>query len=344
MSAAVRVLRAEAPADRSQWLAYATTAGADPHSFPGFVELFANAGERARALHIAIADGEWLLPFIERPLPQWSPITGTDITSPYGYGGPFHIVGRADTVAALRAVGHWATEAGHVSAFLRLSANVADALEGKDRPPWIKDSGEIIVVDAARNPEQRWREYEHKVRKNVNKALRAGCDTTHGTDRQHWLAFRTIYESTMIRRNAEERYRFAPSFFAALRNAIPEGHEIILTVDARGEAISAELLLIGRRVAYSFLGGTLADAFSYAPNDLLKVRATDLLADRGVSSYVLGGGYIRGDGIFRYKRSFAPRGVRPFRTAQIIGDKTRYMQLQQTASASSDFFPAYRDY
>jgi hypothetical protein len=69
--------------------------------------------------------------------------------------------------------------------------------------------------------------------------------------------------------------------------------------------------------------------------------------------YVLGGGAAPGDGIFRYKLGFAPRGEVPFHVGSRIYDRVQYDNLidaramSETSQGSrwepkAGFFPAYR--
>jgi hypothetical protein len=73
----------------------------------------------------------------------------------------------------------------------------------------------------------------------------------------------------------------------------------------------------------------------------------------GKARFVLGGGHLPDDGIFRYKRSFAPEGVVPFRVGQRILDQGAYDCLLEARSKAATaeggewipqegFFPAYR--
>ena len=79
-----------------------------------------------------------------------------------------------------------------------------------------------------------------------------------------------------------------------------------------GVVVSTELVLLSRHSAYSFLGGTLANAFAHRPNDLLKFEIIRWAKKRAKRYFVLGGGYQGEDGIFQYKQSFASKGQVPY--------------------------------
>jgi hypothetical protein len=71
-------------------------------------------------------------------------------------------------------------------------------------------------------------------------------------------------------------------------------------------------VVAGRTTAYSWLGGTLSDFYPMRPNDILKDFIIRQLATEGLRWFCLGGGLVPEDGIFRYKRTFAQHGERPF--------------------------------
>ena len=71
----------------------------------------------------------------------------------------------------------------------------------------------------------------------------------------------------------------------------------------------------------------MSSAFPKRPNDLLKHEVATWALNNGKDYYVLGGGYEGEDGIYRYKRAFAPEGLRPFRTWRAVIDDDAYAAL-----------------
>lgn len=340
-------LDAAATAERASWLGMLEDASKEPFAHPAYVELFAGGGERAIALVVHDAEATWLVPLVERPLPAELGTEGHDLVSPYGYGGPFLVSGPADAVPPLHLVARYVGDEGYASAFLRLSLAAGErAASTPATAALVRDVAPNVVLALDVPDEARWQGYAHKVRKNVRKALRNGCTVTQGHDPAHWNAFHAIYAHTMGRRSAAERYRFDRAFFGAFHAELREYCQLYVTWDADGCAVSAELVLTSDRNAYSFLGGTLAEAFPLAPNDLLKHVAADEQALRGRSAFVLGGGYRPGDGIFRYKHSFAPSGEVMFRSTNLVGHPARYEELvrrrEGVATVEDGFFPRYR--
>jgi hypothetical protein len=101
------------------------------------------------------------------------------------------------------------------------------------------------------------------------------------------------------------------------------------------------------------LGGTLPDVFSHRPNDLLKHEIILWARNAGKKAFILGGGHESNDGIFRYKKSFAPQGSMPFCVGTKIHDANNYSRLiekrrvwennhQQLWQPRNGWFPEYR--
>jgi CelD/BcsL family acetyltransferase involved in cellulose biosynthesis len=122
---------------------------------------------------------------------------------------------------------------------------------------------------------------------------------------------------------------------------------------AAGRVVASELVLLSGNAAYSFLGGTDSAAFRLSPNHLLKVEIIRWAAAQGKQWFVLGGGFQPNDGIFQYKRGFAPRGVISFhvgckvrdeeRCNRLIDARRRYGERNgQVWLPRPDFFPPYR--
>jgi tyrosine-protein kinase len=97
---------------------------------------------------------------------------------------------------------------------------------------------------------------------------------------------------------------------------------LLLDADLRRPRIADDLGLEGAAGLT-----TVAEAFPMSPNDLLKHEIVRHGQRTGRIGFVLGGGHRPDDGIFRYKRSFDPAGVHPFRVAKIIGDVHSYGEL-----------------
>src|SRR6185503_9637385 len=90
----VEFLDAAQPPERKRWLdVWSAWPRRDIMAHPDYVRLFARPGDRAVAAVLRTAAGGILYPVLVRPLaaePWAEPGThGCDLTTAYGYGGPF---------------------------------------------------------------------------------------------------------------------------------------------------------------------------------------------------------------------------------------------------------------
>ena len=340
--------------DREVWQHAWETCGREPFAHPDYVELFTSEGEEALCAMARSATGLALVPFILRPIQAegWRHATSLrDASSPYGYGGPYgHGTPAWDGLWA--GFAQWMTGNNVVSMFGRLSL---DAQVPIDLPPGVsvRSDSANVIVDLTRSVEEQWRRYEHKVRKNVKKAIRANLQVEIKESFTDLEEFAQLYETTMDRRAASSWYHFGLDFFDTLTERLRGSYIAAEVRDETNRLVSAELVLCSDKYFYSFLGGTLRQAFPSAPNDLLKHAVIDYGRESGHIGYVLGGGYTRDDGIFRYKKSFDPAGCTPFQKLELIADQKAYDSLVAArlrherstdlgARLADGFFPFYR--
>ena len=349
--AVFRILLASRPSEREQWLGHWNSwKEREVQAHPSYVSLFADEGSAAMAAALHSESGSVLFPFILRLIPPICSDAGgnlTDIVSPYGYGGAYawDVLDRHALAAEFwKAFTHWATNNQVVSEFLRLSLFDESLLP---YPGQVAVKQDNVVVDLTLPPDDLWMSFDHKVRKNVNKARRSGVEIQVDTTDSRFDDFLQIYTATMDRRGAAESYYFQRDFFEAIHREL-FGHFAYFYAIQNGKVVSTELALLSAQSAYSFLGGTIDEAFASRPNDLLKVEIMRWASENGRRWFVLGGGYGPGDGIFRYKRAFAPHGVRPFTVGTRIIDRKAYRRLTDARISSNDiqtdtgYFPAYR--
>lgn len=338
----LRIAESGAP----EWHRLWESTGREPFAHPSYLGLTLESDERAVAVCWADGGGEALLPLVLRPLPDDAGTQAVapgwcDAISPYGYGGPF-VAGEPDLAAFFAALVGWMRDERVLTGFVRTSLGVdlpSDTVEGLEAVH-LTDN---VVVSLARVAEDRWQHYDRKVRKNVNKARRHDLRVEVRDDFGDVAEFVSVYHGTMDRRGAEGRYWFGADYFEGVRDRMAGSYWVADVLDPDDRVLSTELVLKGDTHCYSFLGGTHAEAFPMAPNDLLKHEVIEHAARQGLTGYVLGGGYQPDDGIFRYKRAFDPDGVVAFRGIRLTSSAETYRSLSALRpDVDPRFFPAYR--
>ena len=274
-----------------------------------------------------------------------------DIVTPYGYGGPL-----AENVTDIerlmdeyrKAFEHYCQEKHIICEFIRFhlfdNVNVREHYYGETLH--LLDN---VVVDTTGDFEDHiWKRYEHKVRKNVNKAIKNGLEIVIENNLNHLQGFLDIYNSTMDRNNADSYYYFGSKFFENIARLLPDNF-MFFHVFKDGEIASTELVLCSNDYAYSFLGGTFTEYYEFRPNDYLKNEIIKWCNRTGRKKFILGGGYHKDDGIYRYKRCFTPDPDIPFYVGRHIFDKVKYekmvrLRMQEDPEFNPDtgYFPKYR--
>ncbi len=275
-----------------------------------------------------------------------------DIISPYGYSGAF-VWGKCDRYKVSEIFwkhwNEWAVDNNVVCEFLRLSL-FQDML--LPYPGELEEKLINVVRTLNHSHDTLWMSFKNKVRKNVNRAKREGIKIEIDFTGKNLDEFLNIYKQTMDRRNARKMYYFPREYFESIINKLPGQFAFFYALWGK-RIVSTELVLTSATTIYSFLGGTLSDAFHVRPNDLLKYHIMLWGKENGKSRYVLGCGYQPDDSIFRYKLSFAPNGVYPFFVVyrilipqiynDLIEERKRYGKIKGIAwKPQEGFFPAYR--
>lgn len=337
-----QVLDAAVEFERATWTAlWQRWPSREVFAHPAYVELFAAEGS-ARCAVYQDGDTTVLYPFVLRDV-LGAEKAARDTTTPYGYGGAIWFGAEAHD-AATAFWGHydrWAREHAVVSEFVRFSLNSPALLPYPGDTEYKQDN---VVRDLSGAADDLWMDFDHKVRKNVKKAARSGVEIIIDLDGSRFDDFYGIYRSTMDRRDADSGYYFPVEFFTSIHDNL-RGQFVYFHAVAEGRVVSTELVLVSATTLYSFLGGTLSDSFDLRPNDMLKheVMLWGMANDK--SDFVLGGGFEPGDGIYRYKKAFAPNGSKPFHVGTRVMDTERYAELSHASPSSagdSAFFPAYR--
>jgi len=322
---------------------------------PAYLRMFRGDAERVLCAAWQSEGATVLYPFILRDLTgePYCPeglAPAHDTVTPYGYGGPFWWgSGPAPNAAFWTSFDAWAGSQGVVAEFLRLSLDESHLLA---YPGQREEKQQNVVRELDLDDDALWMDVEHKVRKNVKTARRCGVVIEQDSDGTLLDDFLSIYATTMDRRAADRGYYFPRSFFEQLCQDLA-GQFVFFHAFVDGQMVSTELVLVSAHSVYSFLGGTLRSAFAARPNDLLKFEVIRWAKDRHKKNFVLGGGYEPNDGIFRYKRSFAPSGRVPFHVGhrilrpdiyqRLIDERARLATVGGQAWAPrAGFFPAYR--
>ena len=296
---------------------------------------FLDAEGVTHTLRIDMSDGVLLAPLIVREIPDTEE---RDAISPYGYPGLVPSSTAADfdhtrvgsnSAAALAPDSLDFTATGLVSAFIRHTLT----------DPPLSGSAERNVVQIA-DPELP-RKSRPSDRNQVNKNRRAGYEVSilagPETTPEQRAGFLAVYEQTMRRADAAQRYFFDAAYFDRILES-PRTW-LALAFSPGGDIAAASIAVVSDGFIHYYLSGSADATLRDSPMKNIVTALVDLCAERGLPLN-LGGGISPGDRLEEFKRGFANR-EQPWRTSEIVCDPAAYARLS-AGRLPTAFFPLYR--
>lgn len=323
-----------------------------PYDSLDFINSFSDGFENLICLKYSQDNNVVMLPGYLREIELTDMV---DFISPYGYSG---LIYKTNTAVNIVKKG-WSEIKAYldnnvVSSFIRFSLDSDYSVFEEGVVPIMKNIKGVIIDYDAQSAN-----FDRKVRKNVKRAKREGLvtDIIKGGDLTdiQLNSFHEIYIDTMKRNNAGEKYFFTLEQFGSFAKSRGDLCAFCFIYDS-DKVVSVEMVLQSDDAIFSFLGGTLEEAFRKRPNDLLKYALINWAREEGIMYFVLGGGYGAEDGIFNYKKSFFPEDVVDYYVGRFIHNKEVYDDLVEQAKLrylkddgktedefnELSFFPLYR--
>jgi len=262
-----------------------------------------------------------------------------DIRTPYGYGG-WLFENDNDVNEAYKLYIDWCKNNNIICEFVRFS--LFDRRE--DYYGEVTPRIHNIVRSLEGNFDDIYQNFERRHRKDLKKT--GDLEIIIENDGKYLDEFLDIYYSTMDRNNAEQEYYFKKDFYEKL-NSMKE-NIMYFHVALDGKIISTELVIMDGNNMYSYLGGTNTEYYSYHPNHFIKYHIIKWGNEHGYKNFVLGGGYGEDDGIYLFKKGFAPEGIYQFYTGQKVFNEEVYKSLVEIRKQEglniegNKYFPLYR--
>ena len=306
--------------------------------------LFVVGGEKPLVAYPYLVRPIASLPFAESICTQ-----KMDTTSPE-YRGPLALPGASpEELAALdfpAVFSQHCREAGIVAEFAHLNPwNGAGALV---EPSCVKLDREIVYVDLTGSEDDIWtKSLSSDGRRQTRQGHRAGVTVRRASTPEDVLAFHRLHTQTMERRQALDRYFHTVEHFMAFHETMPDNAFFALA-ELDGHTVAGGLFFQDATELHWHLSA--ADLrYTHARPVNVYVYETILAAlGSGRQRMIMGGGYGKDDGVFRFKTNFSPLRA-PFCTYERIHDAAAYAALGEEWSRhhgapveAGKFFPAYR--
>ena len=266
--------------------------------------------------------------------------TWFDFATPYGYGG--WLIEGSGTGALFETYRRWAVEHAVVSEFVRFHP----MLHNHEACTAFYDTlqlGEVVHMDLA-SPDQIWENIISKNRNVIRKAVKNDVRIYNGRFPKIYETFRTIYNATMDKDDAEAYYYFGEAFYRSVLEDLPQNAQVFWA-EKDGTVIAASIFLFANGRMNYHLSGSVREFSSLAPTNLLLYQAALWGCENGYKTLYLGGGVGSGeDSLFKFKRAFYKGELNRFHIGRRIFDEEKYDELTGLREdlPESGFFPRYR--
>jgi hypothetical protein len=266
--------------------------------------------------------GPLAAPLIVREIPGSEGLV--DAVSPYGYPG---VAAPAGASVDPGEVDFGPT--GLVSVFIRHRIGADPPLAGS-RP---RNTVQIADPELPRKSRMSDRQ---QIRRNERSGYTSEIVPGPEADESLRTAFLRVYDQTMRRAGAAERYLFGGEYFDRILTS--ERVWLALALEPGGVA-AGSIAAESDGFLHYYLSGTADESLRDSPMKNLVSALVDFAWGRGLPLN-LGGGIEAGDRLEEFKRGFANR-QEAWRTSEVVCDPDAYRRLSAGARAEG-FFPAYR--
>lgn len=212
----------------------------------------------------------------------------------------------------------------------------------------VTDLGKTIALDLS-SPEIIWNGITSKNRNMIRKAEKSGITISHTRDYSLFQDFRSIYNVTMQKDNAEQYYFFEEEFYNSIHNDLNDHYEMFYAA-YEDKIVAMSIMLYANKQMHYHLSGSLPAYRNLAPTNLLLYKAALWGNEQGFRTFHLGGGVGAGaDGLYKFKAAFNRYSDYTFSVGREIFDREKYDELvalraktDSVFNKDSKFFPLYR--
>lgn len=263
-----------------------------------------------------------------------------DFATPYGYGG--WIIEGKKTEELFAAYTAWIKQNSIISEFVRFHPMLRNQVICHDFYDVIQ-LGEVVHMDLS-SPKDIWSNITSKNRNVIRKAVKNDVKIYNGRFPEIFEKFRTIYNNTMVKDDAEEYYYFEEQFYTSVLHDLPQNAQVFWA-EKDGEIIAASIMIGANGRLNYHLSGSLREYNNLAPTNLLLYEAALWGCANGYQMLYLGGGVGSGeDSLFKFKRAFYKGELNRYYIGKKIYDQEKYDELFRLREKieNQGYFPGYR--
>lgn len=326
--------------DRETWETWLNDTNCDVYDHFDYVQANCCEGESPELFVAKHEQGMLVYPYIRRRIDD----TYEDLVTAYGYGGPFRVgvFTDEDVVVARKHFLDLPVNRSTVTETIRYhpirTESFVKAAFGTAVP--IRKTVHVRLDDEY---EQLEKQFHKMTRRNVRRAHRDGVSLKVG-GQGDLHTFLSLYETTMVRKGANEDYFFSEAYFNQLFDCdLFEAEFLFAVLDE--QIIAGVFVLYGKEGAHYHLGGSNKSYLSFRPNHFLFSEMIRRARDKGKRHLHFGGGATGDDALYDFKQSFSGESPLSYCIGQAVLIPDMYQRLNQRhiqMYGPSDFFPIYR--
>ena len=263
-----------------------------------------------------------------------------DFSTPYGYGG--WIIEGERIERLFEEYKKWVEVNGIICEFVRFHPMVKNHIMSSSFYNVVQ-LGEVVHMELS-SKDDIWNNLTSKNRNMVRKAIKNNIRIYNGRFPEIYEKFRTIYNGTMDKDDAEEYYYFGKRFYQSILEDLSQNAQVFWAEKDRQIIAASIMLATNGRMNYH-LSGSLREFSSLAPTNLLLYKAALWGFCNGYKTLYLGGGVGSGeDSLFKFKRAFYKGDLNHFFIGKKIFNQVKYDELVslRTGLYNLGYFPKYR--
>ena len=211
---------------------------------------------------------------------------------------------------------------------------------------------QTVAIDLTLPPEVHRRYFRRAFKGKISSLRRLGLTVVRDQEGAYFEDFLRIYEETMQRVGALQRFFFSRAYFDRLRSALGSRLNLFVCL-ADGKPVCAGLLVACHGILQYHLGGTLNEALKLAPMKLFVDEVRLWAIERGMQTFHLGGGATADpdDTLLHFKKGFSDQ-MHEFAVWRSVVFPDVYQRLctanaqrnerHQLQPVGVHFFPEYR--
>jgi hypothetical protein len=274
----------------------------DIYYYEEYVRLYESADGKALCVVCYDDNNILLMPFIRGAIEDYY-----DFETPYGYGGPIANTDSREWInTALEEMKSILEREKYVCGFIRFHPILDNVDICKSHMQTYFDRN-TIEINTSISGDDIWNnQISSKCRNMVRKAEKNGLLYKAEYEFQSLTDFKTLYNITMHRLDADAFYYFDDEYYESFVNAF-KNKAFLGTVRKDGRLICASLFMYSHEYGHYHLEGSNPDYLKFGANNMLLWETAKEFNRLGVKRFHLGGGTDSSpdDSLFKFKKSFS---------------------------------------